>query len=321
MRYAVPVFLLCCFICGCSQYAARPVSAGPASEVQTATLPSTALNSDYTAMSKLAVPQENGRGTQGDAGKEGDGIQTTSVPAAPVDQKIIYTAKLHLSVENFDPVPDQINDIVRAHGGYISETNVGQLQGTRRSGSWKIRVPAQRYRDFLQSASGLGVPDSLQENAQDVSEEYIDLEARIVSGKLLEDHVKMLLEKYSGKIEDLVAIERELARIRLDNERMEGKLRFLANQVSMSTVNLFVAEKTTYISAVQPTLGNRIKLEWSEAVGRTGRFLERTLLGLVANTFVFITWIVLLVLGWTAFRLVRRRIHRAPGPAEVTPAT
>jgi hypothetical protein len=213
-------------------------------------------------------------------------------------------------VEKFDALPDEVNRVVGEFGGYVVESRVDQLQGSRRRGSWTIRVPVDRYREFLRSANGLGVPQSLTENAQDVSEEFVDLEARIASSKQLEQQIMQLLERQTDKIDDLLAIERELSRVRLEIERMEGRLRFLSNQVAMSTVYLTANEQTTFVPAEKPSLDRRVQLEWTEAKGRTVRFLEDALVGVVANAFVILAWVVVLLVLWILYRGWRRRVRR-----------
>jgi hypothetical protein len=237
---------------------------------------------------------------------KGQEVPLTQQPQDP-SRKIIYTARLTIAVEQFDPLPDAVNRIVSQFGGYISETRVDQLQGAHRRGSWTIRVPVDRYRDFLQSASGLGVPQSLTESAQDVSEEFVDLDARIASGKKLESQIMQLLEKQSEKIDDLLAIERELSRVRLEIEKLEGRLRFLTNQVAMSTVYLTAQETIVFISDETLTLDRRVQREWSEAKGRSVRFLQDSLVFIVANTFVILAWVVALVVVWVIYRRWRKK--------------
>jgi hypothetical protein len=243
-------------------------------------------------------------------------VESSAQDAVAADRRIIYTAYLEVEVEEFTDLPERVAQLVEQYGGYISGTTVHQLQGSRRSGSWVLRIPTERYRDFLQSASGLGVPQSLREDAQDVSEEFVDLEARISSSKKLEEQYILLLEKQTEKVEDLLAIEKELARVRLEIERMEGRLRYLANQVAMSTVNLTAIEKTTFIAAESPSLSRRAAIEWSEAKGRTIRFFEESVIFFIANAFVILGWIIFAMVVWFAIRAIRRRFRRrAAAPA------
>jgi hypothetical protein len=158
------------------------------------------------------------------------------------------------------------------------------------------------------------VPQSLREEAQDVSEEFVDLEARISSSKKLEEQYILLLEKQTEKVEDLLAIEKELARVRLEIERLEGRVRYLTNQVALSTVHLTALEKITFVPAETLPLSRRTALEWSEAKGRTVRFFEESVIFLVANTFVIIGWVLFALVLWIVIRAVRRRWRRRRTP-------
>ncbi len=251
------------------------------------------------------------------AGKEGESNRKlpqelyAKLPAVDPNRKIIYTARVSVKVEDFGPLPEQVNRLVEQFGGYVSATNVDRMQGTRRSGSWTIRVPVDRYREFLSSVSGLGVPESMTEDAQEVTEEFLDLEARITSSRKLEEQISKLLEKDSSKIEDLIAVERELSRVRLEIERMEGRIRYLQNQVGMSTVYLNVSEEKTFVPSEQPVLSRRIQTEWSEAIGRNQRRFENTVLFLVANAFIIVGWIAALSIVYIVLRRWSKKSRRA----------
>ena len=309
ITYGLSVLGMVCWI-GCAQRATPPMaarmSAAPAAS-ERATTDFRALASDgvKTGKQESAAARNNG---QAPSGPELDAA-TGNLPTVPADRKIIYTAHLSIEVERFDTLPDEINRLVGQFGGYIANTSVQQLQGSRRSGSWTIRIPVDRYRDFLRSASGLGVPQSLREEASDVSEQFVDLEARIASSKKLESQIMQLLEKQTDQIDDLLAIERELARVRLEIEQMEGRLRLLAYQVAMSTVHLTANEKTTFIPPEKLSLSRRMAIEWSEAQGRAGRFFEDTAVFLIANTFVILAWVLVGCIVWFMFRAWRRRVR------------
>ncbi len=305
---------------GCGQNAGRFTNSREYSSNGVATVATKSESPAYSAIETLSRASE-GDATAGPAETAGKIALQLPEQTGDPNRRIIYTANLSIIVESFEAVPEEVIRLVQSHGGYVSETRVGQLQGTSRNGTWKIRIPVDRYRDFLRSASGLGVPASLTENATDVSEEFVDLEARISSGKKLEEHVTKLLDRQTEKIEDLVAIERELARIRLDIERMEGRMRLLANQVAMSTVNLTVSEQRTFVPAEQPALGRRISVEWTEALGRTERSFENFVVGLVANTFVVVAWLIAILVAWLAFNFFRRRIRVGTSPLEVAART
>ena len=88
---------------------------------------------------------------------------------------------------------------------------------------------------FLQAVSRLGVPESRHQTAQDVTEEFVDLEARISNKKRLEKRIVELLSSSSGKIKDVIEVERELARVRGEIEQSEGRLRYLTDRTEFTT--------------------------------------------------------------------------------------
>lgn len=299
------IFLVVVCSAGCAQSVAPQASAPDRPWVSLDTAPS----EDVSSWAVASAPAGEQRSEATPANSAGPLEPLAGSPL--LDRKIIYTANLAIEVERFDPLPAAVNQLATQFGGYIANTSVSQLQGNRRSGSWTIRVPVERYREFLGSASGLGVPQSLRESANDVSEQFVDLEARIASGKKLEGQIMQLLEKQSDKIDDLLAIERELARVRLEIESLEGRLRLLANQVAMSTVHLAAQEKLTYLPPERLTLSRRAALEWTEAVGRLARFCEDSLIGLIGNAFVILAWCLAGLVGWLVFRAWRRHAARS----------
>jgi hypothetical protein len=78
--------------------------------------------------------------------------------------------------------------------------------------------------------------------AEDVGEEFVDVSARLANARRLEDRIVVLLATRTGKLEDVIAAERELARVREEIERYEGRLRFLRNRVALSTLAVTVHE-------------------------------------------------------------------------------
>lgn len=231
-------------------------------------------------------------------------------------REIIYTATVRIVVGDFSAVPQKLAELARSAGGFVAETEVARMQGTQRSGRWVVRVPGTRYHEFIRAASGLGVPESVQETADDVTEQFVDLEARISSGRRLEEQIMKLLEKQDDGIENVLAVERELSRVRLEIERMEGRLRFLRDQVSFSTITVYASEQRTFIPEQALTISQRTSLEWEAAVQRFREFVDDTIVWLVANAIVIAAWIVGLGLFWMIFG---RRIRRLFGLSRSRP--
>ncbi len=182
------------------------------------------------------------------------------------ERKIIYEGRVSLVVENFEEMETAIPDLVKQYDGYMAEANINRTEGRRRSGRWVARIPAERFADFLQAAAKLGIAEEQEQTAQDVTMEYLDLEARIATQKQLEQRILELLKNREGKLSDVIEAERELARVRSEIESMEGRLRYLKNRTSYSTVTINVREEQDYVPAAAPGFGGRIGKAWRESV-------------------------------------------------------
>ncbi len=222
-------------------------------------------------------------------------------------REIIYTATVRLVVDDFDTFPERLAQIALEADGFIGETDIAKMQGTRRSGRWVIRVPSSKYATFIRAVSGLGVPESVQEKAEDVTERFVDLQARIKSGKQLEDQIMKLLEKQADRLEDMLIVERELARVRMEIEQKEGQLRFLESQVALSTISIYANEQTTFTPEQAKSFSERIAREWNASLVRARTTFEEAVIWVVANGIVLLGWICGLFLVWI---LVGRRLWK-----------
>jgi hypothetical protein len=126
-------------------------------------------------------------------------------------------------------------------------------------------VPVATFEEFLNASGNLGVPERREQNGQDVTEEYVDLEARIRSKKQLEERILELLAANKGEIKDVIEVERELSRVRTEIEQMEGRLRYLADRTELTTVTLTVREEKEYQPPQAPGLGSQIAATWSNS--------------------------------------------------------
>ena len=219
-------------------------------------------------------------------------------------------------VEDFDPIPDALRKLVSDANGFLADSNLDQLQGQSRYGSWTARVPVDQYDSFLQAVSKLGSLVSQQETAQDVTAQYVDLEARIDSKQQLEKRVLQLLDRPDDKIQHVIEVEKELARIRSEIERMEGQLRVLSNQTSLTTVRISVREVKSYQPEQAVGFSGRISSAWNDALTNAKSAGENFVIGLVRNAFAVIAWAVgLLVAWWFVRRLWKRRANPAVAEA------
>ena len=223
------------------------------------------------------------------------------------NRKIIYTASMEVVVEQFDGVESKLSAFVKKHGGFIASTNLGRMSGEQRSGSWTIRIPVDHYHEFLSAAGDIGVPASRIENASDVTEEFVDVEARIKNKRKLEARILELLDRREDKIQHVIEVERELARVREEIERMEGRMRYLKDKTSLTTITITVREQRDYVPEQAPTFTNRIGNAWNASLSHCQRVFEDCVVFAVRNALGFIAFLLLCVLLLPIFRRIGRR--------------
>jgi hypothetical protein len=200
-----------------------------------------------------------------------------------LSRKLIQTADVNLVVEDFDTVPQRIESLVERHGGFISDSRLGGQRGARRTGTWQVRVPSEQFKSFLGAAAGIGEIRSMTQSARDVTEEFVDVEARIRNKRVQEEGLLRILAERPGKLEDVLAVERELSRVREEMERMQGRLRLLSSLTSLATITISVEEIKGYVPAESPTLARRVTRSFEGsliALRQTGEALLVTLAAL-----------------------------------------
>lgn len=174
------------------------------------------------------------------------------------ERKIIFTAEVDLATDDFSRTEEGIPTLIKEHGGYISEGAVQHISGDRRTGRWVARIPVDRFDAFVDSLSSFGVPEQRRQKAQEVTEEYVDLKARIATTHHLEERILKLLEQRNGSLEETIRLEHELARIRGEAERMEGRLRYLADRTALATVTITAREVQDYTPPEAPDFAQRL---------------------------------------------------------------
>jgi hypothetical protein len=237
-------------------------------------------------------------------GNAAGGKQEGPADAGKLHRQIIYDAEVRLFVEDFEGLPEKVDRLIAEAGGFVAQAKLHGKSGSPRRGEWKIRLPLDGYTSFLEAARKLGEMQSLAANSQDVSEQYYDLEARIRNKQKEEARLLKHLDENTGKLEEILTVEREISRVREELERMEGRIRVLKDLVSLATVTLHVDEIKGYTPPQAPTFGLRV----SRAFEGSWKALVATGEGLVVACVVIGPWLgAIAVPGLTALTFIRRR--------------
>lgn len=224
----------------------------------------------------------------------GDPVQ--SFTAGTTTTMIIRTGQAFIEVEKVDPAVLKIRQLAAQVGGYITNSSMSGGHDQIRQATLELKIPSPKYNDAVESLSTIGKVETVTSNAQDVGEEFVDVTARVTNSKRLEERLISLLANRTGKLDEVLRVERELARVREEIERYEGRLRYLSTRVAMSTLTITVHEPA-------PILGNNPgENPIAAALRRAWRNFIGLLAGLIASLGVVIPLALIGVAGWYGYR-------------------
>lgn len=174
-----------------------------------------------------------------------------------IQQKIIKNGNLKFETSNLETTYEQIKTAVKKGKATIQNDSEGKDYGTiyRRI---TVRIPSENFDTFIKDiSSGVDYFDNKEISAQDVTEEYIDIDARLKAKKKLENRYLELLSK-ATKMSEMLAIEAQLSAIREEVEVKEGQLRYLQSQISLSTVIIEFYKTVAEENGVTISYGTKI---------------------------------------------------------------
>lgn len=154
-----------------------------------------------------------------------------------IDSKIIKTGDIRYEIKDLNKSFEELNQLIKTNGGFIQNDN----SGSRYDYTFRnivVRVPSKNFDKLLEAISkDVAHFDTKTISVSDVTEEFIDIEARLKTKKTLENRYLDLLSK-TNKIAEILEIEKSLSQIREEIESVQGRLNYLKNQVSFSTLTI-----------------------------------------------------------------------------------
>lgn len=180
--------------------------------------------------------------------------QVSAASQTVASSMIIRNANVTIQVESIEPAIERLRAMAASLGGMVGQLTMNTGEHQVRSATLELKIPAARFDSAMTGMPALGKVEHSNTHAIDVGEEFVDITARVSNARRLEDRLVKLLANRTGKLEDVLAVERELGRVREEIERHEGRIRFLSARVATSSIHATVHEKAPIIAA-QPGQG------------------------------------------------------------------
>jgi hypothetical protein len=230
--------------------------------------------------------------------------------AQSAGRKVIQNAEITIETDTPNEGQQKIGVIAEKHGGFVVISESKQNEAVSETVASTVvnvvvRVPAQKFQAVIDEIRGVGGRILYQKSSgQDVTEEYIDLEARIRTKRALEAQFLEIM-KQARKISEAMEVQTQLADVRTEIERLEGRRRFLENQSALSTINITLHTPTQMVAAATRGFFYDLKAAFGDGVGvGTDIFL-----GVIRFVIVMIpVTLFILAPAWFVFKWLRKRI-------------
>ncbi len=265
-----------------------------------------ARNNTSASRSSIAGPVELREGLQ-----EKQQVPLDSAGAAQAfARKVIQNAEITIETDKPNEGQQKIGVIAEKHGGFvvISESKHNEAASQNVASTVVnvvVRIPAQKFQatiDEIRAVGGRILHD--KSSGQDVTEEYIDLEARIRTKRALEAQFLEIM-KQARKISEAMEVQTQLADVRTEIERLEGRRRFLENQSALSTINVTLHTRTPVVAAATRGFLYDLKAAFGDGV----EIGADIFLGIIRFVIVMIpVTLFILAPAWFVFKWLRRRM-------------
>jgi hypothetical protein len=225
----------------------------------------------------------------------------TSASGQIVPSMVIRNGQASVEVEKLDPAIVKLRQLATQLGGYVANSSMVGGRDQVPTATLELKIPAQRFDQAISGLSTLGKVESVNATAEDIGEEFVDITARVTNARRLEERLIELLANRTGRLQDVLSVERELARVREEIERYEGRLRYLKTRVAVSTLSVTVHEPLPILgqSPGQNPIAEAIRRAWRNFVG----FIAAG----IASLGVLIPVALLVVAGWVIYKRLRNR--------------
>ena len=219
---------------------------------------------------------------------------------------IIRTALLRIVAKDFSGVRSAVEGLVIQAGGFIDQMTVTGDTSTARTLRGTLRVPGDRLPDTLARLRQLGQVVEDTQGSQDVTDQIVDLDARLGSARATEKRLAELLANRTGRLSDVLEVERELARVRLEIERLDAEKANVGRRVSYATIDVTISEERKASLDGPLSLATRIRIAAADGLEAALDFVAAALLFVLrAGPTLLLVSLAAATVWWFGRRMLR----------------
>ena len=228
---------------------------------------------------------------------------------AGAERKVILNVQMDITVDDIGDAGDRIHQIVRESKGYVVKSEETGRAGLNRRAAWTVRVPARALGPVADALRDLGVVTRRSSDAKDVTDEFYDTEARLKHWKGEEETLVKLMKEKAQTAEDILKFRAQIAGVRENIDRMEGRMNTMRVLTEMSTIDLTLRDRADAPAAPTTSAGRT----FAASVQALQDFGHALLIGAVGLA----PWLPLILvavfgLRWAALRVTRPKARRKP---------
>ena len=224
------------------------------------------------------------------------------------NSKIVYTASLRAETVEFDQAYQAMNDLVAETGGYMERCSLSKNGAYRRVDA-VIRIPAERYQEFIERGSSFGQMLSLNEEKQDVTSSYYDIESRLKTAKVKLERLQELM-KQADYMGDLIELSNAISDAEYEIDYLQGNLNHLDARVSYSTVNSTLSEVKELCGVEKPqeSFWEKFGNAWATGAKNALGFFRRLAIDFAEH---FLGWLILIGVVIAGIIVGKRLVRKA----------
>lgn len=228
------------------------------------------------------------------------------------DRMIIYNTAITLTVKDVPASVDEVSSLAMRSGGYISGSSVRQ-EDERTFATITIRVPAAGYADVMSALRSLGLKvESEKGSAQDVTEEFADLDAQVRNLEVTEQQLRTLMEK-ATTIDEILRVQSQITQVRGQIERLKGRQQFLQRNAELATINVSLQPEAAARSQTTPNGWDPLRV--AEESWRESLEVLQVLATVGIRVLVFSWWLIPVLAALAAYIASRRHRNGRAAPA------